>query len=57
MPAWTVQAWKAKGTGLIISERVYNCPPQLAPPLQQALHDEIDWATEDEPDKVRKHPA
>lgn len=32
-----------------MSERLINCPPQLAPPLQQALFDEIAWATEDEP--------
>ncbi len=32
-----------------MSERLVNSPPQLAPPLQQALFDEIAWATEDEP--------
>ena len=44
------QAWDQPGTGLIISERLINCPPQLASPLQHALFDEeIPWATEDEP--------
>ncbi len=34
----------------MISERLINCPPQLASPLQHALFDEeIPWATEDEP--------
>lgn len=31
----------------MINERLINCPPQLAPPLVQALFDEIQWATED----------
>ena len=44
-----LQAWDASGTGLLVSERLINCPPQLAPPLQQALFDEVAWATEDEP--------
>ena len=44
-----LQAWDASGTGLLVSERLMNCPPQLAPPLQQALFDEVAWATEDEP--------
>ena len=42
--------WDQAGTGLIVSERLINCPPQLASPLQHALFDEeIPWATEDEP--------
>ena len=45
-----MQAWEAEGTALIVSERLLNCPPQLAPPLHQALfEEEIPWATEDEP--------
>ena len=45
-----MQAWEADGTALVVSERLLNCPPQLAPPLQQALfEEEIPWATEDEP--------
>lgn len=45
-----MQAWDQAGTGLIISERLINSPPQLASPLQHALFDEeIPWATEDEP--------
>jgi len=48
--AWrAAQAWGADSTGLLVSERLVNSPPQLAPPLQQALFDEIAWATEDEP--------
>ncbi|KAH9615903.1 hypothetical protein KSS87_023247 [Heliosperma pusillum] len=34
--------------GLIVSQRVTNLPPQLLPPLYDALFDEITWATEDE---------
>ena len=47
-----VQAWGSSGTGLLVSERLINCPPQVAAPLQQALFDEIQWATEDEPTQV-----
>jgi hypothetical protein len=48
--ACTTQAWEAKAaTGLLVNERLINSPPQLAPPLVQALFSEIDWATEDEP--------
>mmetsp|Transcript_37406 Transcript_37406/g.105582 ORF Transcript_37406/g.105582 Transcript_37406/m.105582 type:complete len:313 (-) Transcript_37406:158-1096(-) len=43
------KAWDSDGTGLIVSERLVNVPPQIAPPLIQALFDEIEWATEDEP--------
>ncbi|DBA84963.1 TPA: hypothetical protein ACH3X2_005704 [Trebouxia sp. C0005] len=43
------QAWDDAHTGLLLSERLVNCPPQLAPPLNQALFDEITWAQEDEP--------
>jgi hypothetical protein len=46
------QAWAAEGTALLINERLINSPPQLAPPLVQALFDEIQWATEDEPTQV-----
>lgn len=42
-----VQAWETPGTGLLVSERLVNCPPQLAPPLMRALFDEIQWATQD----------
>ena len=49
----TAQVWDQKGTGLVVSERLLNSPPQLAPPLQQALFDEeIPWATEDEPSQA-----
>ncbi|KAF6251994.1 p21-C-terminal region-binding protein-domain-containing protein [Scenedesmus sp. NREL 46B-D3] len=47
------KAWDAAGTGLIINERLVNSPPQLAPPLVQALFDEVGWATEDAPQDVR----
>ena len=46
------QAWEQPGSGLILNERLINCPPQLAPPLVQALFSEISWATEDEPTQV-----
>ena len=38
------QAWDGAGTGLIVSERLVNCPPQLAPPLVRALFSEISTA-------------
>jgi len=38
----------AKGTGLVISERIVNLPPSLASPLHEALFDEVCWAIEDE---------
>lgn len=47
-----LQAWDLPGTGLLINERLINSPPQLAPPLVQALFSEISWATEDEPTQV-----
>lgn len=47
-----MQAWEQPRTALLVSERLINCPPQLGPPLQQALFDEIEWATEDEPTAV-----
>lgn len=47
-----LQAWDQPGTGLILNERLINSPPQLAPPLVQALFSEIGWATEDEPSQV-----
>ncbi|CAA0832954.1 Protein BCCIP homolog [Striga hermonthica] len=41
----------AQDVGLMISQRVVNLPPQLLPPLYDALFDEVEWATEDEPTK------
>lgn len=38
----------ARDVGLVISQRVVNLPPQLLPPLYDALFDEVSWATEDE---------
>ncbi|XP_010264936.1 PREDICTED: protein BCCIP homolog isoform X2 [Nelumbo nucifera] len=40
------EVWNA---GLLVSQRVVNLPPQLLPPLYDALFDEVSWATEDEP--------
>ncbi len=40
----TLQAWDGEGTGLIVSERLVNCPPQLAPPLVKGLFEEISAA-------------
>ena len=47
-----MQAWDDPHSGLLLSERLVNCPPQLAPPLNQALFDELAWAEEDEPTQV-----
>ncbi|KAJ4980122.1 hypothetical protein NE237_010902 [Protea cynaroides] len=38
----------ASTVGLLVSQRVMNLPPQLFPPLYDALFDEVSWATEDE---------
>ena len=44
------QVEKKEGEGLVINERLLNCPPQLASPLHHSLFDEeIPWAVEDEP--------
>ena len=40
-------AWRAPGTALVINERLINCPPQLAPPLAEALAGEIEAAAGD----------
>ncbi|KAK9091578.1 hypothetical protein Sjap_024755 [Stephania japonica] len=40
---------QAHNVGLLISQRVVNLPPQLLPPLYDALFDEVSWATKDEP--------
>jgi len=40
--------------GLVVSERVVNTPLELSSPLQQAIFDEIDWATEDEPTEEKR---
>ncbi|KAI6695316.1 hypothetical protein NL676_023026 [Syzygium grande] len=40
---------QAQRTGLLVSQHVMNFPPQLVPPLYDALFDEVSWATEDEP--------
>ncbi|PRW58681.1 p21-carboxy-terminal region-binding [Chlorella sorokiniana] len=42
------QAWAAPGTGLVINERLVNCPPELAEPLQESLYGEVAEAAEDE---------
>ncbi|KAK9292625.1 hypothetical protein L1049_020600 [Liquidambar formosana] len=46
---------QAHNVGLLVSQRVLNLPPQLLPPLYDALFDEVSWATEDEPtEELRK---
>ncbi|CAL1375910.1 unnamed protein product [Linum trigynum] len=40
---------RARDVGLLVSQRVVNLPPQLLPPLYDALFDEVSWAVEDEP--------
>ncbi|KAJ4968155.1 hypothetical protein NE237_014856 [Protea cynaroides] len=40
---------EASNVGLLVSQRVVNLPPQLLPPLYDALFDEVSWAIEDEP--------
>lgn len=40
---------EAQKVGLLVSQCVVNLPPELLPPLYDALFDEISWATEDEP--------
>ncbi|KAL7260295.1 hypothetical protein ACSBR1_006043 [Camellia fascicularis] len=46
---------QAQTVGLLVSQRVVNLPPQLLPPLYDALFDEVSWATEDEPtEELRK---
>ncbi|GLI60059.1 hypothetical protein VaNZ11_001911, partial [Volvox africanus] len=42
------KAFSGPGTGLLVSERLINCPPQLAPPLMQMLMEEVDGAANDE---------
>ncbi|KAF5175211.1 Bccip-like protein [Thalictrum thalictroides] len=45
----------AHNVGLLVSQRVVNLPPQLLPPLYDALFNEVSWATEDEPtEELRK---
>ncbi|KAG8719724.1 Mss4p nuclear export [Ceratobasidium sp. 394] len=34
-------------TGLIISERLINMPPQIMPPMYKMLRDEVQWAIEE----------
>lgn len=41
-------AWDAPGTGLVVNERLVNCPPELAEPLQESLFGEVAEAAEDE---------
>lgn len=49
------RVFTTQGVGLILSERLLNCPPSMSAPLQDAIFDEIAWATEDEPtEELRK---
>jgi len=43
------RAWGAPDTGLIVNERLINCPPKLAPPLLQCLLEEVEEAAAEEP--------
>lgn len=43
------KVFNTEKVGLIVSERLLNCPPSMSAPLQDAIFDEIAWATEDEP--------
>lgn len=45
-------AWTSPGTVLLISERLLNCPPQLAPPLLESLVQEVAEAL---PGKVKQY--
>ena len=38
----------ASATGLLLSERFFNLPAQIAPWLNKGVFDEVAWATEDE---------
>eukprot|EP00842_Homolaphlyctis_polyrhiza_P003734 jgi/Hompol1/4361/HPOL_003595-RA len=38
---------KSSGVGFVISERLINMPPQIAPPMFKMLLEEIEWAVED----------
>ncbi|GFY96392.1 CDK inhibitor P21 binding protein [Actinidia rufa] len=40
---------QVQNVGLLVSQRVVNLPPQLLPPLYDALFSEVSWATKDEP--------
>ena len=42
-----LQAWAAPGTGLVVNERLVNCPPQLAEPLQESLFGDVEEAAGD----------
>ncbi|KAL4430950.1 hypothetical protein ABPG75_006206 [Micractinium tetrahymenae] len=42
------KAWSAAGTGLVVNERLVNCPPELAEPLQDSLYGEVEEAAQDE---------
>eukprot|EP00241_Pyramimonas_parkeae_P021757 CAMPEP_0114312440 /NCGR_PEP_ID=MMETSP0059-20121206/20436_1 /TAXON_ID=36894 /ORGANISM="Pyramimonas parkeae, Strain CCMP726" /LENGTH=244 /DNA_ID=CAMNT_0001436835 /DNA_START=27 /DNA_END=758 /DNA_ORIENTATION=+ len=48
------EALKCQKLGLVVSERLVNCPPQLSKPLMSGLFDEIQWATEDEPTEEKR---
>lgn len=47
-PAWSALncalGADAEATGLLVSERLVNMPPQLAPPLLESLLDDVAWA-------------
>jgi len=41
--------------GLILNERLINVPPELSPHLHERLHQEIEWAIEDDEAEGRPH--
>ncbi|KAG7386402.1 hypothetical protein PHYPSEUDO_000331 [Phytophthora pseudosyringae] len=42
------QILKTKNVGLVLNERMVNLPYQLVPALHSALHEDIEWAIENE---------
>ena len=47
-------AWDAPASlGLLLNERIFNMPPEIAPPLHDALLQDVAWAKESAPREVR----
>jgi protein BCP1 len=42
------QILSTKNVGLVLNERMVNLPYQLVPALHSALHEDIEWATQNE---------
>jgi hypothetical protein len=46
--------WDAPASlGLLLNERIYNMPPEIAPPLHEALLQDVAWAKESAPLETR----